>query len=254
VTKEELAYSPNQKLDLYSADQDKRPLVVCVHGGGFVSGSRDDKRCVQTAELLVDAGFNCASLSYSLAEPGNRFGMWPQNLFDVADAIEFLQAEASGFSYDARRFALVGFSAGCCLSNLYIQGGPYLFRQLEHPVTWYRPAALVGFYGPYDFTIRQPERRSEDPEINRLHSPRHWLKRRIDEPPPVLHIQGDEDRIVYPDQHELFRSDCEALGYPFEEVIAMGFGHSFAPRDDNGRGEQLDTGPDITRFLERHLD
>ena len=57
-----------------------------------------------------------------------------------------------------------------------------------------------------------------------------------------------------PDQHEQFRADCVARAYSFEELIAGGFGHSFAPRDTNARGEDLDTGPRIVRFLARFLD
>jgi acetyl esterase/lipase len=253
--RKDLSYNDAQRLDLYRVEQPGRPLVICVHGGGFVSGARDDYRCRQAAELLLNAGFNSASVSYALADETDRFARWPRNLFDVADAVDFLAVNGERFGYDASRFALLGFSAGCCLSNLYIQGGGAMLRQLGHEVTWHRPRALVGFYGPYDFTVRQPERRSADPEINRLHSPRHWLlNNRGRPPPPVLHIQGDEDEIVYPDQHRQFSEDCASRDFPFEGVIARGFGHSFAPRDTNAGGEELDTGPEIVRFLARYLD
>jgi len=253
VQKEELAYSQKQKLDLYCTEKPGMPLIVCIHGGGFFSGGKDDDRCLQTAALLTEAGFNCASIAYSLANGDDRFSQWPRNLFDVADAVQFLQEYAADSHYDARRFAFIGFSAGCCLSNLYMQGGEAMFKQLNYETRWFRPRALVGFYGPYDFSIRQAERRSEDAEINRLHSPRYWLNKRTDQPPPALHIQGDEDQTVLPDQHEGFRADCESRGYAFEEIVARGFGHTFAPRDTNNQGELLDTGPQIVNFLQRHL-
>ena len=250
----DLAYNADQRLSLHLVDEPARPLVICVHGGGFVSGGRDDARCRQAAELLTAAGFNCASLSYSLADAQDRFGQWPRNLFDIADAVAFLQEQAGSYGYDAGRFAMLGFSAGCCLSNLYIQGRSGMLRQLGHDVPYFRPRALVGFYGPYDFTIRQAERRSGDPEINRLHSPRHWLLKNADgPPPPVLHIQGDRDKVVYPDQHEHYRADCEKKGYSFEGMIATGFGHSFAPRDRNESGQVIDTAPAIVRFLGGNL-
>jgi acetyl esterase/lipase len=250
----DIDYNDSQRLDLYRIGEQGRPLVVCVHGGGFISGARNDERCSQAAELLLNAGFNCASISYSLADETDRFAQWPRNLFDVADAVDFLALNGERLGYDASRFAMLGFSAGCCLSNLYIQGGPAMLQQLGHEVPWHRPRALVGFYGPYDFTTRQRERRAAKPETNRLHSPRHWLLNNHGAtPPPVLHIQGDADDIVRPDQHEQFRADCVARAYSFEEFIAEGFGHSFAPRDTNARGESLDTGPRIVRFLERWL-
>jgi hypothetical protein len=46
---EEIKYNQTQYLDLYLQDQPGRPLVVNVHGGGFVSGDKRDKRCKQSA-------------------------------------------------------------------------------------------------------------------------------------------------------------------------------------------------------------
>lgn len=248
------SYNSTQKLDLSLADQPDRPLVVCMHGGGFISGSRDDRRCSQAVSILRQAGFNAASLSYTLAAADDRFSAWPRNLFDLADALAWLHDHAGRFGYRFERFALLGFSAGCCLSNLYIQGGRDIFEHFAYPTPVFSAGALVGFYGPYDFPSRQAERKSGNEELNRLHSPSWWIcKRPSLQRPAVLHIQGDRDTVVYPDQHERFQQDYRERGLPFEAVVARGFGHSFAPRDRNEDGETLDLGGVITRFLERHL-
>ena len=249
-----LAYNSTQCLDLHLADEPGRPLVVCLHGGGFIGGDRNDERCRQAVSLLSKAGFNCASVSYSLAQESNRFAMWPRNLFDVADAISFLHAQSTENAYDCRRFGMLGFSAGCCLANLYIHGGAALFDHFGYATPVFRPAALVGFYGPYDFPSRQPERRSDNAEVNLYHSPSYWLRNSNGPaPPPVLHIQGDKDRIVFPDQHEAFKTDCEERSYNFKAIIAEGFGHSFAPVATNAAGSSIDLRRDITAFFERHL-
>lgn len=249
-----LAYNNSQFLDLHLVDAPGRPLVVCLHGGGFHAGSRDDKRCKQSAALLVEAGFNCASVSYSLASRDNRFAMWPRNLFDVADALAWLHAHAPQHGYSIERFGMLGFSAGCCLSNLYIQGGNRLFSHFGYATPVYCPAALVGFYGPYDFSSRQPERRSGSTEIDRDHSPAHWLRQDSAAcTPPVLHIQGDCDNVVYPQQHLAFQKDYLERGLDFREHIVEGFGHAFAPVDSNTAGKTIDLRSEITDFFIRQL-
>lgn len=250
----DLAYNEKQSLDLYLSGKPGQPLVVCLHGGGFHSGRKDDLRCTQSAALLVEAGFNCASISYSLAPRGDRFSMWPRNLFDVADALAFLHDRANLYGYDFGRLGMLGFSAGCCLSNLYIQGGKNIFDHFDYETRVYMPLALAGFYGPYDFSVRQAERRSKDPEINRYHSPSHWIRRNTQAgAPPVLHIQGDRDTVVYPDQHEAFQKDYEARGFEFKAVMVEGFGHSFAPVDTNASGETVDMRSELKEFFTLHL-
>jgi len=251
---EGIKYNQTQHLDLYLQEQPGRPLIICLHGGGFISGSRDDERCSQSAKFLTDAGYNCASVSYSLAPAENRFQMWPRNLFDVADAMVFLNSQSSRFGYDFARLAMLGFSAGCCLSNLYIHGGKTLFEEFGYATPVFDPVALIGFYGPYDFPSRQPERRSEDESLNIKHSPSHWFKRNNRNFPPVLHIQGKDDVIVYPDQHEMFKSDYLKNGYSFASLLLEGFGHSFSPLDSNASGTEIDTRGNILEFLSKYVD
>jgi acetyl esterase/lipase len=250
----DLAYNESQHLDLHLVDQPDQPLVVCLHGGGFISGDKDDERCRQTVAMLNESGFNCASITYSLASSDNRFSMWPRNLFDVADALVWLHENTAKYGYNFNRLGMLGYSAGCCLSNLYIQGGEKLFDLFGYQTPVFNLAALVGFYGPYDFPSRQAERRPDKQEINLYHSPSYWLSQNHGfNAPPVLHIQGDQDTVVYPDQHEAFRKDYEQRGFIFNAVILEGFGHSFALEDSNASGKVIDLRSKISDFLSHHL-
>ena len=250
---ENLEYNNTQTLDLHLVEETGRPLVVCIHGGGFVSGSKADERCRQSAALLNQAGINCASVSYSLAPPEDRFAKWPRNLIDIADAIAWLHNAAEQYAYDFARLGLLGYSAGCCFSNLYTLGAEQLFATFSYPPPVYKPLALAGFYGPYDFPSRQAERKSTDDELNLLHSPSYWFECNGEHAPPVLHVHGNLDTVVYPDQHEWFQSDYWSRKLSFKAIIADGFGHSFAPLDRNDKGEQIDLRDEIADFFTQHL-
>ena len=129
-----------------------------------------------------------------------------------------------------------------------------MFEHFGYITPVYQPLALAGFYGPYDFTIRQKERRSDNEHINLLHSPAYWLRQNnSDVAPPVLHIHGDRDEVVYPNQHDAFQRDYEDRGYNFEAVIVEGFGHSFAPLDTNESGQTVDMRLTISEFFSTHL-
>ncbi len=65
----------------------------------------------------------------------------------------------------------------------------------------------------------------------------------------MLHIQGDRDNVVYPEQHDAFQKDYEERGLDFRNIIVEGFGHAFAPVDSNAAGKTIDLRSEITDFF-----
>jgi acetyl esterase/lipase len=103
-------------LDLYmardSADSARtvspraRPLVITIHGGSWVGGSRSD--LPELNHYLAARGYAVAALSYRLA-PKNPF---PAATDDVNAALDYLKSRAARFGIDSTRIVLVGRSAG----------------------------------------------------------------------------------------------------------------------------------------------
>ena len=97
------------RLRLYFPDRRDAPLPVLMHlhGGGFVSGSieGDDARC---ARLAQDAGCVVVSVDYRLA-PEHCF---PAALDDAFAVWRWLTEEAASFGGDGTRMAVGGSSAG----------------------------------------------------------------------------------------------------------------------------------------------
>ena len=112
------------------------PLMIFLHGGGWVTGDLDSHDA--TCRALANAsGCKVVALDYRLA-PEHKF---PAGLDDCYAALEWLASHAGDLGIDARRIAIGGDSAGGNLAAAVAlmardRGGPALaFQLLVYPVT-----------------------------------------------------------------------------------------------------------------------
>jgi acetyl esterase/lipase len=109
--------APAAGLDVYYLDPADRPdkagapIILWVHGGGYVSGSKS--QVAQYAMLLASEGYVVASLDYSLA-PGSRH---PVPVLQGNAALGHLVEHADAWGGDAGRFFLGGDSAGAQIAS-----------------------------------------------------------------------------------------------------------------------------------------
>ena len=96
-----------QYINIYQHnDNKKRPLLIYIHGGSWVSGITE-MRNAYIAEW-AKKGFNTAAISYSYA-PQKVF---PTQLQEVFDAIDFIYDNADKYNFDTDNVVLAGESAG----------------------------------------------------------------------------------------------------------------------------------------------
>ncbi len=108
-----------QVLDFYKAESKApTPLVLYIHGGGWVNG---DKKRVGTVALqtLLDQGISVASINYRYTTQAQEVGIhppvkWP--IDDAARALQFLRSKATMWNIDKTRVGATGGSAGACSS------------------------------------------------------------------------------------------------------------------------------------------
>jgi acetyl esterase/lipase len=111
----DISYGPDQRhrLDLFrpAAKGGLRPLVVYVHGGGFIGGDKG----AEAAPFYNNIGAWAAkegnlgvTMTYRLA-PAHP---WPAGAEDVARAVGWLIEHAAAHSGDPSRIFLIGQSAG----------------------------------------------------------------------------------------------------------------------------------------------
>jgi acetyl esterase/lipase len=102
--------------DVYSPLQDtQHPIVVWVHGGGFVSGDKQHPLlAVMKPDFFLSRGFVFASVNYRLA-PQYRF---PAQGHDMAAALAHLYDHAEDFGGNPGQIFLIGDSAGAQLVSI----------------------------------------------------------------------------------------------------------------------------------------
>jgi acetyl esterase/lipase len=118
-------------LDVHPAPASGGPVVVWIHGGALIMGSRSRMQPALRARL-AEAGCAQVSIDYRLA-PETKL---PAIVEDVLDAVAWVRGPgAERFGWDADRLGVVGHSAG---GYLTLMVGAH-----ARP----RPRALVSFYG-----------------------------------------------------------------------------------------------------------
>lgn len=105
---------PDAALDLYLpalAPDGGLPLVLWVHGGGYVMGSAAMVADVATA--LAGGGYALAVLEYTLAPAAT----YPTPVRQAGAALTYLQENAGALGIDAGRVVLAGDSAGAQIAS-----------------------------------------------------------------------------------------------------------------------------------------
>lgn len=125
----------------------KRPVLLFVHGGGWVIGQKE-KQGLPLMLHLASRGWVCMTVDYRLS-PRATF---PDPLVDLKRAIRWARTHAARFGGDPELLVLTGNSAGAHLASLaaLTANDPEYQPGFEHEDT--RVEACLAFYGVYDFT------------------------------------------------------------------------------------------------------
>jgi acetyl esterase/lipase len=106
---------PLQRLDFWRARaKDPAPLVIFVHGGGWMRGDKSTATGLHKVAHFKRDGYAFASLNYRLVPAATV----EQQAADVASGIAWLREHAGELGIDPARIVLMGHSAGAQLVAL----------------------------------------------------------------------------------------------------------------------------------------
>lgn len=160
-THKDLAYatiSDAQKLDLYipTSGNGPFPVVIMVHGGGFMFGDKADGGGLTGVDQILAAGYAVASINYRLSGEAN----YPAQIYDAKAAVRFLRANAEIYNLNPDKFGAWGASAGGNLVSLL--GTTCGVAELEGTELGNVDQsscvqAVVDWFGPIDFLKMQEQ-------------------------------------------------------------------------------------------------
>lgn len=234
---------PRNRLDIFVKDAPAAaPVLVYVHGGGFIMGDKSRPGSPwfeNVGQWATSLGCVGVTMTYRLA-PQNR---WPSGPEDMARAVRWLRANIASHGGDPDQIVLIGQSAGATHVAAYV----------AHPRFQGESAGVAGAVlvsGVYDATTQKPSPFSAayygDASIT-LAEARHTaglVASRV----PLLFTVSELDPREFQDQAmQLAREWHEARGtYPPLEYLA---GHNhLSPAQAIGSIED-DLGPRIAAFV-----
>jgi acetyl esterase/lipase len=277
------------RLDLYEPPPGQpgpRPLVVFIHGGGWISGhTRHSGAFEDWPEVLgslAAKGYVVASVEYRLSGEA-RF---PAAIQDVKSAIRWLRAHFKEYGIDKSRIVVWGGSAGGQLAALAATSCGA--QALEPPPPASLPGSpppgprpqdsesdcvqgLIAWYGIFDFATLAPQSGAKARQVGAASSPpsrflgcglsscpanvlesasaAHYAS---GSSPPTLLIHGVDDHSVPVQQSRDFKALLESKGVPVELVEIPGVDHSFVgPTAEATRAASLQALQKSFDFIDR---
>lgn len=249
------------------------PVVLWIHGGGWMEGDRRYPPPTVPVELLhgsvLDAGFALVSIDYrhSLEAP------FPAQLHDVKAAIRYLRRFAGSFGIDADRIAVWGESAGghlAALAGLTAPDGPGGAElegsegvrdeptAVQAVVDWYGVSEITSLLAhpmppsppgvaeyPNPFTALLGGTAEERPGLAHAASPVTYVGPGT---PPFLLIHGTKDGLVPYSQSELLAEELRAMGGDVTLTPVDGADHIFL-----GSPDIVSIVAESVAFIARHL-
>jgi para-nitrobenzyl esterase len=226
------------KLDAYlpkNCPDMKKPVLLCIHGGGFRGGSKNTPHIVQFAQYFAQRGYASFSIDYRMMDQdppapqefhgGNKQKAAAHAAFvDTKTAVRWIRANKEKYGIDPDRIAAMGGSAGAITSlalaftddKSFVTDIPgQTIAKENHPEILSRIQACVSCWGSVTMFNDALSKSA----------------------PPVLLFHGVDDKNVNTpasgsmDVHKRLK----ALGVPAELRLLPGFGHGAWKATVDGR-------------------
>jgi dipeptidyl aminopeptidase/acylaminoacyl peptidase len=219
-------YYPPTNKDFTAAENERPPMLVKSHGGPTAATAASFNLGFQywtsRGFAVLDVNYG-GSTGYGRAYRDRLKGTW--GIVDVEDCINGAKFLVEQDKADGDRLVIAGGSAGgyttlCALTfhHTFKAGASYYgvsdLKALATDTHKFESRYLDGLIGPYPARQDLYDARSPINAVAQLAC-------------PVIFLQGDEDKIVPPNQAEMMVEAIKAKGLPVAYVLFAGEQHGF---------------------------
>lgn len=212
------------------------PVVVWIHGGGWMEGDRRQVPLQWGQQVVFDtvvaAGMAVATIDYRLLLEAP----FPACVHDCVAAVRYLRRFAEELGIDPDRFGLWGESAGAHLASMVAFLGSRddadqrLLGSVGVAEGSFNSQAVVLFYGAESLSALVgdpdlgPAPFGDDPDMVRAMAP---IEQVHDGIPPSLLMHGDRDGLVDAEHSRRLHAALRAAGVDSTLEITPGADHCF---------------------------
>ncbi|WP_304156873.1 alpha/beta hydrolase [Mesonia mobilis] len=205
ITEENIIYKKTAtsklKLDIYRpkiSSEEKCPTVLLIHGGGWISGSKENLRIM--AQHLAENGFVAITAAYRLSHEA----VYPAGVIDIKDALRWMRSNAENYNIDSKKIAILGTSAGAQLATLVgVTPNTKIYNELDEAISS-EVQAIVNIDGIVSFIHPEASAEGKVAELwldgSRDENPKNWKEASpleyVDKnTPPILFINSSRPRF-----------------------------------------------------------
>lgn len=210
------------------------PLIYFCHGGGWISGFRNQPNNVSWCRYLADKGFVVASIDYRYGYKNTMEDI----LSDYTDGLKYIKKSHTKFNIDKQNIILMGLSAGGHLSLLYST-----YHTLKNPKSEMMKGikSVVAYYSPTDlkdilnednkslfarFATKQTMKGSPE-ELNKIYeyySPINYVSESMIS---TLIVHGQNDTVVPFNSSVKFVKKLHSYNVKYNFLVHKKGDHSF---------------------------